>query len=179
MKIQTKIFYSVFTLIFVTGIVAITTSAIVFKNRIETNIYNHLEDVAVSRASHIETIFVEHQDIIKILATESTFIEAVTYPKDAKRVIAVQQRINQLIQVDEQISRIRVLDKNGDVLASTHSHLGIDTVSNAEIFAQGKEGIYIRDIHLSMMTGTKVIGISAPIIVKDEFAGIVIANIEA
>jgi PAS domain S-box-containing protein len=179
MKIQTKIFYSVFTLIFVTGIVAITSSAIVLKNRIETNIYNHLKDVAVSRAFHIETIFSEHQDIVKVLATESIFREAVSYPKDAKRVATVQQQINELIQVDTHISRIRILDKNGDVIASTHLHLGIDTVGNAEIFAQGKEDIYIHDIHLSMMTGTKVISISAPIIVKDEFAGIVIANIEA
>jgi hypothetical protein len=83
------------------------------------------------------------------------------------------------------------MDKKGDVIASTHSHLGIDNTGNAEIFAHGKTGIYIRDIHISTVTGTKVISVFAPILVyrnpflgpttdsdKGEFAGILIADVE-
>ena len=177
MKIQTKISTIVFVLILVTGIVATTTSYFVSKQMIEANIYNGLENLANSRTGHVETLFVEHQDVVEIFATESTFVEAVQTP-NTQRIALLQKRINNLVQVDDHISRIRVLDKNGDVLASTHLYLGIDTVGNAEIFAYGKTGIYIRDIHISIMTGTKVFSISAPIIVKDEFFGIVIANIE-
>ncbi|MDM8559228.1 PAS domain S-box protein [Thiotrichales bacterium HSG14] len=58
------------------------------------------------------------------------------------------------------------------------SHTKIDYVGNAEIFTNGKKGIYIRDVHISTMTGTKVISISVPILIKNEFAGIVIVNVE-
>ncbi|RKZ87388.1 MAG: hypothetical protein DRR19_13725, partial [Candidatus Parabeggiatoa sp. nov. 1] len=177
MKIQTKISSIIFALILATGIVTIATTAFVSKQLIEADIYDHLENIAISRASHVETLFVEHQDVVEILATESTFVEAATNP-NTQPVALLQKRINNIAQVDEHISRIRVLDKNGDVLVSTHSHLGIDTAGNAEIFAYGKAGIYIRDIHISTMTGTKVFSISTPIIVKDELVGIVIANIE-
>jgi len=176
-KIQTKISSVIFTLILTTGIVTIVSIAFVSKQLIEADIYAHLENIAISRASHVETLFVEHQDVVEILATESTFVEAATNP-NSQPVALLQKRIKHLAQIDDHISRIRVLDKNGDVLVSTHSHLGIDAAGNAEIFAHGKEGIYIRDIHTSTMTGTKVFSISTPIIVKDEFVGIVIANIE-
>jgi len=191
MKIQTKISSIVFLVILMTGVVAITTSDFVSRKMIETEVYNHLEDVAASRASHIETFFVEHQEVVEILATEKTFIEAVTHPNEAQHVASVQQRIKNVIQTDDHLSQLTVLDKKGDVIASTHSHLGIDSAGNAEIFAHGKTGIYIRDIHTSTVTGTKVICVSAPILVyrnpflgpttdsdKGEFAGIVIADVE-
>ncbi|MDM8563165.1 PAS domain-containing protein, partial [Candidatus Marithioploca araucensis] len=54
----------------------------------------------------------------------------------------------------------------------------IDHIANAEIFAHGKEGVYISDIHVSTMTGTKVMSISVPIIANSEFAGIMIVNID-
>jgi len=178
MKIQTKISSIIFSLISATGVVTIVTIALVSKQMMEAEIYKHLEDIAVSRASHIETLLVEHQDVIEILATESIFVEAGTNP-NTQRVALLQKRMKNVVaQVDDHISRIRVLDKNGNVIASTHSHLGIDTKGNAEIFAHGKEGIYIRDIHTSTITGTKVFSLSTPIMVKGEFVGIVIANIE-
>jgi len=176
-KIQTKISSIIFIFIIVISIVTVAAIAFVSKQLIEADIYDHLENIAISRASHVETLFVEHQDVVEILATESTFVEAATNP-NTQRVALLQKRIKHIAQVDDHISRIRVLDKNGDVLVSTHSHLGIDTAGNMEFFAYGKEGIYIRDIHTSTMTGTKVFSLSAPIIVKGEFVGIVIANIE-
>jgi len=178
MKIQTKISSIIFSLILATGIVTIITIAFVSKKMIEAEVYAHLENIAISRASHVETLFIEHQDVVEILAIESTFIEAVIHPNKTKSVALLQQRIKHIAQVDDHISRIRVLDKNGDVIASTHSHIGIDIKGNADIFAHGKAGIYIRDIQISIMTGTKIFSISAPIIVKGEFLGIVILNIE-
>jgi len=179
MKIQTKISSIIFSVISVTGIVTIVTTALVSKQLIEAEVHNQLENLAISRASHVETLFVEHQDVVEILATETTIVEAVTRPNDTKLVTLLQQRIKSLVQVDEHISRIRVLDKNGELIASTHLHLGIDTAGNAEIFEHGKEGVYIQDIHTSKMTNTKVFSLSAPIRVTGELVGIVIANIEA
>jgi len=176
MKIQTKFSLLLLMVILITGIAAITISALLSKNIIETEIYNHLEDVAVSRARHIETLLEKHKKIVKILATERTFIDVVT---KQNRNDSANQRIKALIQSEKIFSRIRVLDKKGDVVVSSHRHLGIDKPGNAEIFTHGKEGVYIRDIHISMMTNSLVFSISAPIVVKGEFAGILIINIEA
>jgi hypothetical protein len=73
---------------------------------------------------------------------------------------------------------MKVLDKHGNVVASSHLHLD-DTAGNADIFAHGKEEVYVRDIHISTMTGTIVFSVSAPIVMNGEFVGIVIINIEA
>ncbi|MEN8217217.1 MAG: PAS domain S-box protein, partial [Pseudomonadota bacterium] len=162
--------------ILITGIAAITISALLSKNIIETEVYNHLENVAISRARHIETLLEMHKEIVKILATERTFIDVVT---NQNSVASANQRIKALIQSEKIFSRIRVLDKKGNVVVSSHLHLGIDKHGNAEIFTHGKEGVYIRDIHISMMTNTLVFSISAPIVVNGEFAGILIINIEA
>ncbi len=142
---------------------------------IETEVFNHLEDVAASRAHTIETLLNEEMELVKVLTTDQAFVEAVT----TQNVAPANQRIKTLISISDYISRVRVLDKHGNVVASSHQHLGIDTAGNAEIFAHGKEGVYIRDIHTSMMTDTKVISISAPILVDGEFAGMVITNLEA
>ncbi len=175
MKIQTKISSIVFTVILITCAATITISALVSINMIEHEIHNHLEDVAASRAHTIETLLDEEMELVKVLATDQAFVEAVT----TQNVAPANQRIKTLISIYEDISRVRVLDKHSNVVASSHLHLGIDTAGNAEIFAHGKDGVYIRDIHTSMMTDTKVISISAPILVDGEFAGMVITNLEA
>ncbi|RKZ78784.1 MAG: hypothetical protein DRR19_25905, partial [Candidatus Parabeggiatoa sp. nov. 1] len=172
MKIQTKISSIIFTLILVTGIVAITSSYIVSKQMIEDQIYHHLESTTISRAHHIETLLDEEAELVKTFATSQVFVEVFT----TQNLTPAIQRIKTLINIHEVISRIRVLDKQGNVVVSSHSE--INPIGNAEIFAYGKEGVYIRDIHISTITATKVMSVSAPILVKGEFAGLIIVNIE-
>ncbi len=172
MKIQTKITNIILIMLSVTAAIAITITGIVSKDMIKKEIYNHLEDVAISRAYHIETLFIEHQDIVEILSTEKIFIKALT--TDTQSLASIHQRIKQIIELDEHISRMTVLNKNGHVLVSSH----IDMTDNHEIFTHGKDKIYHKDIHTSVFTGTHVISVSAPILVNDEFAGIVIIDVE-
>jgi len=175
MKIQTKIFSIIFILILATGVITITSIAFFSKQIIEMEVFDNLKNIAISRASHVKTLFYEHEDIVEVLATEPTVVEAVTYP-NTQYIAVLQQRLKSIIQTDGHISHLRVLDKNGNILASSHLH--IDMTSNAEILAHGKEGIYFQDIHASTITGNKVFSVSAPMIVKGEFIGIVIADIE-
>ncbi len=56
MKIQLKIFSIIFTVILITGIIVIILSAVISKNILATEVYNHLEDVAVSRVKNIKTL---------------------------------------------------------------------------------------------------------------------------
>jgi len=172
MKIQTKIFSIIFILILVTGIVATTTSYIVSKQMIEDEIYHHLENTAISRAHHIETLLDEEIELIKILATDTVFIDALTTENFTPAI----QKIKILIDIHDDIFRIRFLDKQGNVVLSSHSKIAL--IANAEIFAHGKKGVYIRDVHVSTITGSKVMTISVPMLVKGEFVGIIIVNVE-
>jgi PAS domain S-box-containing protein len=178
MKIQTKISSIVFILILITSITAISISVFVSKNIIETEIYNHLNDVATSRAHHIKSIITEHQNIVKILATEKTFIEVVKYSNNTQILQNIQERINKIIQTNALIDQITVLDKNSYVIAGSHLHLDIDTAHYAQIFAMGQQGIYIKNIHINLITGAEVLTLSSPILINDQFAGIVIIEVE-
>ncbi|MDM8565301.1 PAS domain S-box protein [Candidatus Halobeggiatoa sp. HSG11] len=172
MKIQSKISSIIFTLILLTGVITTATSYFVSKQMIELEIYHHLESNAIAKAYHIETLLDEEVKLVKTFAMDTAFIEIFTTKNQAPAI----QKIKTFIALSDDISRIRVLDKLGNVVVSSHSK--INHVGNAEIFAHGKKGIYIRDVHISTMTGTKVISISVPILIKNEFAGIVIVNVE-
>ncbi len=164
MKIQTKIYTIIFTAILITAIVATIVSTVVSRKMIKTEIYNHLDNVAVSRAHNIETLLDKEMELAKILATEQAFIEAVT----TKKLASADQRIKTLISISDDIYSVIILDKQGHVVASNHS----DIAGYSEIFTHG-------NIQTSIMTGTKVISISAPILVNGKLVGIVIINIEA
>jgi len=172
MKIQTKISSAIFVLIIVTGIVATTTSYIISKQMIKYEIYHHLENIVTSRTHHIETLLNKEVKRAKTFATDKVFVNIFT----TQNLTHAVQKIKTLINIYDDISQIRVLDKQGNVLVSSHSKF--DHIGNAETFAYDKEGAYIRDMHISTMTGTKVISISVPILVKGEFAGIVIVNVK-
>jgi PAS domain S-box-containing protein len=139
---------------------------------IEAEIHHHLEGIATFRALHIETLLDEETELVKTFATSKVFVDVFT----TQNLTPAIQRIKDLIDIHDIISRIRVLDKQGNVVVSSHSE--IDYVGNAEIFARGKKGVYIRDIHVSTVTGIKVMSISVPIMANSEFAGIMIVNID-
>ncbi len=173
MKIQTKISSIIFFIIFVTGVIAITGSYLISKQMLKENIYHHLDSLANSKSYYLETIL--NNDIELVLKTFATG----TLLRNAlltHNLTLALQRINNLIKVYDKISRIRILDTQGKVLISSNKK--IDYIGNAEIFSNGKEEVYIRDVHISTVTGTKVISISAPILNNGEFLGIVIINIE-
>ncbi len=173
MKIQTKIFSIIFSFILITGFVTIVGSYIVSKQMIKHEIYHHLENIATSKAQHINTILNNKiTQVVKTLAISKLFKNALT----TQNIVPAIQRINDLIQIYDEISRIRILDKQGELVVSSNSK--IDYIGNAEIFLHSKEELYIRDVHISSITGTKVISISAPILVKNEFIGMVIVNVD-
>ena len=174
MNIQTKISSIIFILILVTGIVAIMSSYLISKKMLENEIYHHLNSIAISKAEHIETML--HHDVnrvVKTFATATVFLDAL---RNSPQKHLATQRIKDLIKIYEDISRIRILDKEGKVVVSSHSD--IDAVGNAEIFASAQNRPYIRDVHISTITETPVLSIAAPMFIKGEFAGMIIVNQE-
>ncbi len=139
-------------------------------------VYSHLESVAQSRGSHINTLLENFKGETKMISTGNVFREIADESIDYdKRIVSLNKRINLIIASNEDIERIRALDKNGKIIASSHDEEGLDK-SNSDIFLNGKEGIYIEELHVSNFTGNFVLSIAHPIFLENEFAGVLIVN---
>jgi anti-anti-sigma regulatory factor/HAMP domain-containing protein len=179
MKIQIKIFAITIALIMVTGITMIVVSQSITGTILEDEVYLHLESTAQSRADHVETVLKGYKELTIMMAVGNSFIDVVDGSKDyAWRMEQVNRRIKNTIEARDEISRIRVLDANGTVIASSHADVGLDR-STSNIFREGKTRVYIGDLHTSRLTGNTVISTSAPILVNGEFSGVIVLNFDA
>ena len=171
-EIHTQISGIIFILISFTALITITSSYFISKQMIMSEIDHRLDSLLTSRAAHIEMLVNDGVRRVKTFAHEHVFIDAIT----THNITPALQKIRTLIDIHDDISRLRVLDKQGQVVVSSHTQ--IDYQGNAEIFIRGQKEVYIRDIHISSMTDTKVVSISVPIFVQNAFMGIMIVNIE-
>jgi len=179
MKIQLKIFTIAIALIAVTGVTTIVVSHSVAENMLETEVYLHLETTAQSRVDHVETVLKEYGALTETLAAGDAFRDAVDESKDhARRIEQANRRITSVIQAHDEVTRIRVLDENGTVIASSHTDIGLDR-STSDIFLEGKTRVCTGDLHTSVFTGSTVTSASAPILVNGEFAGVLGINFDA
>ncbi|MCK5170678.1 MAG: HAMP domain-containing protein, partial [Bacteroidales bacterium] len=133
---------------------------------------------AQSEAHHIETILHNYKETVELLAVgipiTNVFDPQIDY---TKRMTECNLRIKRTIETNPAISRIRILNKNGIVIASSHEDIGFDQ-SNKAIFIAGRDSAYICCIHKSEYTGTLVLGVSVPIYVRDIFSGVLIINFD-
>ena len=179
MNIRTKFLAVMLSLVLITGMATILIGRTVSTSIIEEQVGNHLETTAQSRAHHIETVLGGYRKTAGMVATGNGFRDAVDDSKNhTDRLDSVNKRIDIILQSHEDISRIRILDKNGIVIASSHADVGFDK-SASEIFLKGREEVYIRDIHTSVFTGNEVISIAMPILVDGKFSGVLIVNFDA
>lgn len=160
------------------GISSILISRYIATNIIKQQITNNLINTTQSRANHIETLLGQYEELTKMVATGVVFRDAVDESIDqTQRIENVKQRIKTIIEIHEEMSRIRVLDKEGITIVSSYEDTGIDK-STHEIFLMGKEGVFIGDLHLSLFTRKYVLSISAPISLNKQFAGVLVINFD-
>jgi diguanylate cyclase (GGDEF)-like protein len=179
MKIQRKFLIIILSLVIFVGISSILISRYIATNIIKQQTTDNLINTTQSRANHIETLLGEYKGLTKTLATEITFRDALNENIiRAHRIDEVNQRIKTIIETHEEISRISILDKEGIIIASSREGTGIDK-STHEIFLKGREGIFIGDLHLSLFTNTYVLSISASILLNNQFAGVLVINLDA
>ena len=177
MKIGTKLRILPFTLA-ITLIVSFFVILIFSNNTIKNQIGNHLLTTAQSRANNIIIVIQDYKNLIQTLAVGIPFTNVVDPQIDyTKKINECNLRIERTIETNPAISRIRILDKNGIVIASSHEDIGFD-LSKDSIFIKGKESTYIGEIHKSVYTGFLVLSISTPIFVRDIFSGVSIINFD-
>ena len=178
MKIQAKIFIILLLVTLYSGGVTIIISQRISKNIIKNNVNNQLEIAAESRAHHIETVLNGYKQSTKMLATGNAYKDAVNGSIDYTfRIEQVKRRIKSVIQSNEVISRIRIIDRNGIVIASSHDDVGFDK-SGKDIFLKGRKGLYTGDLHYSEFTRNLVISMAAPISVNGKFSGVIVINFD-
>ena len=178
MKIQRKFQIIALSLLTVVSITSILISRNISTNTIKQQITDNLIGTTQSRANHIETLLGEYEELTKMVATGIAFRDALNENiAQAQRIDFVTRRIKTIIETHEEISRIRVLDKEGIIIASSHEDTGIDK-STHEIFLKGREGVFIGDLHLSSFTHKYVLSISAPILLNKQSAGVLVINFD-
>ena len=179
MKIQKKFLIIMLSLLIVVGITCILISRSISTNIIKQQITNNLINTTQSRVNHIETLLSQYEELTKMVATEVPLRDAVDKSIDhAQRIEKISQRIKNIIETHEEISRIRILNKEGIIIASSHENTGIDKSAH-EIFLKGREGVFIGDLHLSLFTNKYVLSMSTPILLNNQFAGVLVINFDA
>jgi signal transduction histidine kinase/ActR/RegA family two-component response regulator len=176
MKIQNKFLF--FTLLIVIIMAALTFIIIRFVsiNIVKDQIENHLRAIVQSTAHHIETTIDEYKGLTVMISTGNAFKDIADKNKDHTQSLKqISRRIKSVIQSHKEISRIRVLDNKGIIIASSHIDVGLDK-RNDDIFLNGKNGVYFGEVHISKYTGDKVLSIAAPIKLADVFAALIVVN---
>ncbi len=164
MKIQRKFQIIALLLLTTVSITSILISRNISTNIIKQQITDNLINTTQSRVKHIETLLSQYEKLTKTVSTGVVFRDAVDESIDyTRRIEQVNQRIKNIIETHEEISRIRILNKEGITITSSHEDTGIDK-STHEIFLEGKQGVFIGDLHLSSFTHKHVFSISAPIL---------------
>lgn len=179
MKIQKKFLIIILLLAIFVGISSILISRFIAGNIIKQLITDNLINTTQSRTEHIRTVLEEYKEFTIVTATEVTFIDAVDESIVlTRRIEKVKQRFKIIFETHEEISQIRVLDKEGIIIASSHGDTGIDK-STDEIFLKGKEISFIGDLHLSPLTHKYISCISVPILLDKQFAGVLVISLDA
>lgn len=179
MKIQKKFLIIILLLAIFVGISSILISRFFAGNIIKQLITDNLINTTQSRTEHIRTVLEEYKEFTIVTATEVTFIDAVDESIVlTRRIEKVKQRFKIIFETHEEISQIRVLDKEGIIIASSHGDTGIDK-STDEIFLKGKERSFIGDLHLSPLTHKYISCISVPILLDKQFAGVLVISLDA
>ncbi len=146
---------------------------------LEREIESHLQTAAESDANHIETVLEGYKKTTLMMASGNAFRDAVDVSKDLPLMKKqVDRRIKSMIASHETVSRIRVLNKEGVVIVSSHEDVGYNLSADKK-FMNAENGVYIGEMHISRLTANHVISISAPILLNGEFSGAIIVNFDA
>ena len=180
MKISNKISLS----FLITGIILTTIPASIaytmFRNNLKNAIFEHLKTAAQARANHVETYLEDHRHVVELLGAGVTFKEFLSINKDTpehNKLRRVNRRIKNLIEVNKELVKVSLLDKNGIVVASTdQASVGSDKSAD-NTYLKAKEATYIKDIHISETFGMPAVDIATPVLLNGEPLGVIIADL--
>jgi len=184
MKVSTIMVILFFILALLASIGATSYYYIISVGVVEENIFSHLESVAQSRATHIETC-IEQKEKEVIQFSASVVIEELllvdksdsTYNSKLEKVDKI---LSDTLDLLDSVYEIFVLDKNGKVVATTNPQETIGTDFSSDLlFLNAQEESYMSNLHYD--TEFKRLGfvMSAPINNGNgEFIGVIAIKLD-
>ena len=180
MRIRSKVLLAAFLLIVFTGLSVILVVRSLSKSILEEQMIDHLASIAEIRARYVNSVLNEYQELAVLISTGNVFVDLVSGTEITEEAIeSVNRRISNIVSSYNVISRFRLLDRNGIVLASSHSDIGIDLSEDQAFLNAFNKEAYTGELHFSRFTDNPVFSISAPIYRSGEFLGAVIVNYDA
>ncbi len=183
MKIRSKITLSFFTTIAILAGISLLMLHFIAKNSLEKAIYPHLNTIAQSRASHIETFLEANKEAVKQLSKSivaERFLLADRNDEDFdQKLNDVLRRLDSTVTIRESVDEIFILSTDGKIIASTNrSRIGLDR-SDDICFLGAKKGPYIKDAYNSQVTGQKSLAFSSPLTKHQtgELLGVIVTRV--
>lgn len=183
MKIATKINLSFFIVSTILASLVIGSFYVISKRNIINLVNAGLGAVSKSRAEHVETFLVLHEDIARTLAYSSVFQEFLKsdisdkdYQNKFDRVII---RLQDTVSGSISIFEAFLVDAKGVIRASSiKEHIGLDR-SNDSYFLGAKDRPYIKGPYHSQLIKRSSLDISAPALDSNSntFLGVVVLRI--
>jgi len=173
MKISSKI-----TLIFIAifTVISALTSFIIYNyssNIFRDELFNDLSFSGQNLVQTVRTYLGESKKTSAVLAGASIyrdFLKESTTSAQYKVIkTKINNRLDRTLKVDENMSEVFILDKNGKVIASSDKNQEGKDKANDLFFINAQKEIYFKDIYLSQTTNRANFAISAPI--KDDTTG--------
>ncbi len=152
---------------------------------LRNEIESHLVSAAESRAAHVGTFLHEHEEMIEMAATSWVLRIGLRSLETgaADRAAVVQDmntRLLDFIHPVEDICELLLLDRDGEVVASTTpERIGLDGSTDA-YFVGAREGPFVKDAYVSTAPGQPSLAMSAPLL-DDEggrLLGVLVARLD-
>jgi C4-dicarboxylate-specific signal transduction histidine kinase len=179
MKIKIKVLLIVFTLLLISGSVTIIINQTVSKNIVEQEIYNGLENIAQSRAAHIETFLELKRKMVDQLSQSVGIQDLLLTAKNdedyAKTFNAVTKRLKNTAKAEKNTRGIFVINKEGIIVASSEEIDIGKNKSGGPYFLGAEQGTFVKDAYLSQDRKINTLAFSAPVLDDNsEFLGVVV-----
>mgnify|MGYP000713434940 CR=1 FL=1 len=182
MKIRTKIFLTFSIVGLILTIVGIGANYFFVINNLKTQICNHLETAAQSRAQYVVGFLEGKKELAENLAliekVEKLLLTDKTDPDYNNTLISVKERLKKSVDASEEILGITVVDKSGVIITSTIEFLIGKDRSKEVAFLEGIKDTYVHGI-VFPIEGTEVpiIFVSAPITKDNKVLGVVVIRL--
>ncbi len=168
MKIRVKFtIYSIVIFIFVILIVG-TTLGFYFYNISKSQILSYLFSSSRARAEHVITFLNDKKETSDILAAASVYRDFLKESHDSVQYSAIKTKIDKRLartmDIDKSILELYILDKSGQVVASSDEEEVGEDRANDSYFIQGQKEAYIKDVYYYEDFNKNVYTVSSPVI---------------
>jgi len=169
MKIQNKIsitFFITASVIFLAvGIFVYLYSAQMIKSDAESYLFSS----AKARAENVRTFLQDQIALGKVMAASTVYRDFLLEPKNIALKDRVKKRLQRTLAGDRNFNKLFILDKDGQVIASSDPEEEGKDKSVDDYFLGSQDNVFVKDVHFSKLTNKTVFIISVPI--KDDNTG--------